>query len=1070
MTRIINTTVASSLVALVLAASTTMMKTAAAADGIIGDDILRNYSVRFQKCQFIRTYDDELTYMNADSRGFYGNGRGETITSRQRFVTFRLCPTDDGEHDCASCGDENNNYGEYVVDLETYLEFTVRYFRSEQEKFCDACADACPNNGFEDDNEMGDENVAEELAAVTKEARAKKANEEGCSLKQQQQQQQQQNTKQQQQLPPIVVDCNTCNEECQKIENMEENGYVDATLFLECQMIYDPEDDDLGALYAGPVCAGFGERIEIGVFTDEDCTVPDDTKNVDDYLMDGDGNQMKLSNALLKQTYSTENCIDCKPDSDDTAVGISSSDRVCGDLYGRAAKCERTNGVEIMTDDDTTRFRYHNQLAQEDQVCDFIRALNDGTYIDAPLLLQRRQPNPQEGHRAVQHQLPSDRGGLRHRRWLEDNNNGSGPIPTRWLRDYSIRFEGCQHFPRWNREAYSTEDVRLATKRLVHYQLCPTTTDSSMCSSAGQCGEYIVDLSEYMLHMEEFGRDPYNEWGECNELEYNGEENEDAQQQRLYVGPYCSALGMQVRWGIFTDNTCTIFASEEEEASALANNAAVFDHAPITREDPCLPCGERGQESSNNNNMVGSSVCDNLYLSSGKCETDLFPSTTEEVSFTAGNNACNYIENNKINTAGTTVLTATNLEEEPSDPSSVSTTEEPLLPTARDPIITDAAAIRNYSSLWFQKCQSNQTHGDDDDTLAGGAEKKTNTRAKQTVTFWLCPVGAGETCESCESNNYEEYVVDLETYLRFTVEYLQFQQEKRCNACEETCLNIFEHGNEGLDDEDGFTNDDASGNNGLAGEEEQPVAVPIVVEARAKQAKEASSSSSSSKQQQEQHTTTRQQQPPPIDVDCDTCYDVCQKIETMEENGYIDATNFLECQMIYDPEDDGLGALYAGPVCSGSGQKIKIGVFEDGYCRPEHLTNKRAEDYLLDGDGYRMKLSHALLKQTYSTEHCVRCKSDYSDESSSSGTVLGGEEEENNAVDGDDNTPECQTLHETAEKNNVEIIVTSQQPDDYIVVNPSPSSSSASIATSKTDFFLSTLATTILVLADAVWH
>merc|ERR1711920_1110823 len=91
---------------------------------------------------------------------------------------------------------------------------------------------------------------------------------------------------------------------------MEENGYIDATQFLECQMIYDAEDDGKSALYAGPMCSSQGSKIKIGVFTDEECNIADSSKDVDDYLMDGDGVQMKLSHALLKTVYS-DSCISC---------------------------------------------------------------------------------------------------------------------------------------------------------------------------------------------------------------------------------------------------------------------------------------------------------------------------------------------------------------------------------------------------------------------------------------------------------------------------------------------------------------------------------------------------------------------------------------------------------------------------------------------------------------------------------------------------------------------------------------------------------------------------------------
>jgi hypothetical protein len=50
-------------------------------------------------------------------------------------------------------------------------------------------------------------------------------------------------------------------------------------------------------------------------------------------------------------------------------------------------------------------------------------------------------------------------------------------------------------------------------------------------------------------------------------------------------------------------------------------------------------------------------------------------------------------------------------------------------------------------------------------------------------------------------------------------------------------------------------------------------------------------------------------------------------IQKMRSKGHMDTTEFLECQMIYDFEDNKLGGLYAGPICALGGTKIKIGVF-----------------------------------------------------------------------------------------------------------------------------------------------
>jgi NAD-dependent dihydropyrimidine dehydrogenase PreA subunit len=69
----------------------------------------------------------------------------------------------------------------------------------------------------------------------------------------------------------LVIDYDACVDKCDKIENMEENGYIDATEFLKCQMVNDREGDVSGAYFAGPMCASLGTKIKIGIFTDENC-------------------------------------------------------------------------------------------------------------------------------------------------------------------------------------------------------------------------------------------------------------------------------------------------------------------------------------------------------------------------------------------------------------------------------------------------------------------------------------------------------------------------------------------------------------------------------------------------------------------------------------------------------------------------------------------------------------------------------------------------------------------------------------------------------------------------------
>eukprot|EP00568_Trieres_chinensis_P005401 CAMPEP_0183309530 /NCGR_PEP_ID=MMETSP0160_2-20130417/25399_1 /TAXON_ID=2839 ORGANISM="Odontella Sinensis, Strain Grunow 1884" /NCGR_SAMPLE_ID=MMETSP0160_2 /ASSEMBLY_ACC=CAM_ASM_000250 /LENGTH=413 /DNA_ID=CAMNT_0025473575 /DNA_START=57 /DNA_END=1298 /DNA_ORIENTATION=+ len=76
--------------------------------------------------------------------------------------------------------------------------------------------------------------------------------------------------------------------------------------------------------------------------------------------------------------------------------------------------------------------------------------------------------------------------------------NEDEEISFTWVKDYSLKFQGCHHVASWNDEADDENDVRVMTKRVVRFRLCP----SDQCgSNAMGCrsgyGDYIVDLATY---------------------------------------------------------------------------------------------------------------------------------------------------------------------------------------------------------------------------------------------------------------------------------------------------------------------------------------------------------------------------------------------------------------------------------------------------------------------------------------------------------------------------------------------------------------------------------------------
>lgn len=192
-----------------------------------------------------------------------------------------------------------------------------------------------------------------------------------------------------------------------------------------------------------------------------------------------------------------------------------------------------------------------------------------------------------------------------------------------WVADYSIKFQGCHHITQWNAEADGQDDVRIATKRLIRFRLCPTdycnSGSSSGCDSG--YGDYIIDMGTYLMaYMEnkealeedmcdyldenvcvncqgvddEEGcmNDCYEENGAdyCIEGDDDGFDFEVAEylqcdqfnanrRRRLadddgtntftssgnqnvdhFIGPYCADDGGKVLLGVFLDDACTNFA------------------------------------------------------------------------------------------------------------------------------------------------------------------------------------------------------------------------------------------------------------------------------------------------------------------------------------------------------------------------------------------------------------------------------------------------------------------------------------------------------------------------------
>lgn len=297
-------------------------------DGQVQVD-LSKYSIKFEKCQTIKQYN---------ANGGNNNNGVDTTLATKRFVIFRLCP----DNSCSTC---NYNYGEYIIDIESYLDATVQHKLQQQENYCESC------------------NQCIEIEAAMAQAAANGQDYEDdsngmCNS----------------------INTSTCYDQCQNIENMSENGYADASEYTTCGKVY--ENENTGKVYyAGAVCAASGTRIKIALFRDEECSTLDDSvTEMEQYIKNENGYNVKLSYHLLKQTFASGECIaSCTEENDNNDQnGEVQVSEVCQSLYEEAGKCESNHG--FTTGINANADNYAVQLSNEQSVCEFISTVNAGHY------------------------------------------------------------------------------------------------------------------------------------------------------------------------------------------------------------------------------------------------------------------------------------------------------------------------------------------------------------------------------------------------------------------------------------------------------------------------------------------------------------------------------------------------------------------------------------------------------------------------------------------------------------------------------------------------------------------
>jgi len=246
------------------------------------------YDIKFQGCHHVAQWNDEVEDEN--------DVRIETY----RFALFRLCPS--GFCSGTEASGCSSGYGDYVVDMNTYvasyLQMKEEYEEAQCEAYLEAGYCAC-------DDDQADEDTCQ----------------------------------------------NTCFAAAGMSYCVEDEDALDINDYLECGQ-YEPAEADYYnrrklaeeevQYFLGPHCADQGGEIRMGLFMDDTCTTfADDYGGVPTFEKISNGVSLPYGSSSLIDTT----CWSClaEDDNDDNAAAAEPSE-FCAGAYELAGKCEENLG------------------------------------------------------------------------------------------------------------------------------------------------------------------------------------------------------------------------------------------------------------------------------------------------------------------------------------------------------------------------------------------------------------------------------------------------------------------------------------------------------------------------------------------------------------------------------------------------------------------------------------------------------------------------------------------------------------------------------------------------------
>lgn len=267
-----------------------------------------NMSLKFQGCYHTQQWNDEA------------NGENDVRISTAKLVRFRLCPTSSCTiGDAAGC---SSGYGDYVIDMETYLAAYLEAVQQDQEYNCKYEAEygdcLCDKDGQGDDF---NEDICKYECYMGKGM-------EYC------------------------IDKNPYEEEGQKKEEWNIREYAECKQYkFQNNNNNNRELEEQAKYYVGAYCSENGGKIFLGLFTDDTCSqFADSYGGAETFTTLSYGSSLPYSDT----TMIGSECMSCKEtqqannnnanngggDADD-ADNVKES---CEQLYQAAGKCEANLG------------------------------------------------------------------------------------------------------------------------------------------------------------------------------------------------------------------------------------------------------------------------------------------------------------------------------------------------------------------------------------------------------------------------------------------------------------------------------------------------------------------------------------------------------------------------------------------------------------------------------------------------------------------------------------------------------------------------------------------------------